>query len=250
MKYPTGHRISENVYQSLRFVAKVGVMTRTTWYELFGSGSLRWKQKQLQHLIELGLFKLHPCTYVQDVVVIGELGKKIMQDLQRNYVPSISAQFIEHDETVGRGLWRLEQANICDKWITDKELKMLDSKTFQLNVKGTGDKFPDAVFSLTSQVGRKMLALEYEKTAKNYWRNNKAIMAYSDASNFNYILYVVESDRIETAVKRAMAFIGDYTLNSKIGFINVNDWKRDPITAPMRGKLDIANLGGLMQKVA
>jgi hypothetical protein len=250
MKYPTGHKISENVYQSLRFVAKVGVMTRTTWYELFGSGSLRWKQKQLQYLIELGVFKLHPCTHVQDVVAIGELGKKIMQDLQRNYVASISAQFIEHDETVGRGLWRLEHARVCDKWITDKELKMLDSKTFKLNLKGAGDKYPDAIFRLSQHAGGKMVAVEYEKTAKNNWRYNKAIMAYGESSTFNYILYVVESDGIETAVKRAMKFIGDYSLNSKIGFIHAKDWKRDPTTAPIRGKLDITHLGGLMQEAA
>ncbi|MCM0606062.1 MAG: hypothetical protein KA715_08220 [Xanthomonadaceae bacterium] len=178
------------------------------------------------------------------------MAKKIMQDLQRNYVASISAQFIEHDETVGRGRWRLEQARVCDKWLTDKELKAVDSKTFKLNLKGTGDKFPDAIFRLSSHSGGQMVALEYEKTAKNNWRYNKAIMAYSDSYNFHYILYVVESDGIETAVKRAMTFIGDCQLNSKIGFIHAKDWKQDPATAPIRGRLNITHLGGLMQNVA
>lgn len=250
MKYLTGHRISENVYQSLRFVTKVGVMTRATWYELFGSGSLRWRQKQLQHLIELGVFKLHPCTHVSDVMAIGEFGKRLVQEKEWKHVPSVSAQFIEHDETVGRSLWRLEQARVCDKWLTDKELKAVDSKTFKLDVKGTGDKFPDAIFRLSNHSGGQMVALEYEKTAKNNWRYNKAIKAYSDSYSFHYILYVVESDGIETAVKRAMTFIGDYQLNSKIGFIHARDWKRDPITAPIRGRLNITQLGGPMQKVA
>ena len=250
MKYPTGHKISENVFQSLRFVAKVGVMTRATWYELFGSGSLRWKQKQLQHLIELGVFKAHPCAHVQDVMAIGEFGKRLIQEKNWNHVPSVSAQFIEHDETVARGLWRLEQARLCDKWITDKELKMVDSKNFKLDVKGVGDKFPDAVFRLSEPAGAKLLALEYEKTAKNNWRYNKAMMAYSDQSIFNHILYVVESDGIETAVKRAMKFIGDYRLQSKTGFIHASDWKRDPVTAPIRGNLGFTQLGGLMQKAA
>jgi len=182
---------------------------------------------------------------VQDVMAIGEYGKRLIQEKNWNHVPSVSAQFIEHDETVARGLWRLEHARVCDKWITDKELKMLDSKTFKLNLKGTGDKYPDAIFRLFVQAGAKMLALEYEKTTKNNWRYNKAIMAYGETSNFDYILYVVESDGIETAVKRAMKFIGNYSLNEKIGFIHAKDWKRDPTTAPIRGKLDITHLGGL-----
>ena len=250
MKYPTGHLISENVYQSLRFITKVGVMTRLTWYDLFGSGSLRWQQKQLQHLITLDVFKLHPCAHVQDVMVIGEFGKKLVQEKGWPHVASGSAQYIDHDETVAQGLWRLEKIGICDKWITDKELKIMDSKTFKLEIKGSDDKFPDAVFRLSGSGDQKLVALEYEKTAKNNWRYNKAIKAYSDSYSFQYILYVVESDGIEHAVSRAMKFIGDFQLNSKIGFIYARDWKRDPANAPIRGRLNITHLGGLMQKVA
>ena len=250
MKYPTGQKISENVFQSLRFVMKVGVMTRTTWYELFGSGSLRWKQKQLQHLIELRFFRPHPCTYVQDVLVIGDFGKRLLQENKWQHVPSISAQFIEHDETVAKGIWRLEQNGICKKWLTDKEMKMRDDRYFKLNVKGAGDKFPDAVLSLSGQLGGKVVALEYEKTAKNNWRYNKAIKAYSESSDFNLILYIVESQGIENAIKRAMKFISDDSLNSKVGFINAADWKLNPVMAPIKGKMSTVSLGELMQKTA
>lgn len=250
MKYPTGQKISLEVFQAIRFVTKVGVMSRTTWYELFGRGSLRWKQKQLQHLIELGVFKSHPCSYVQDVVAIGELGKRLVQENKWIHVPSVSAQFIEHDETAAKGIWRLEQSGICKKWVTDKEMKMLNGKNFKLNVKGGGDKFPDVVFNLAEQAGGKIVALEYEKTAKNNWRYNKVIKAYSDSSDFNLILYIVESQGIENAVKRAMKFIGDTRLNSKIGFIDVNDWKLNPASAPIRGTIHVPSLGGLMRKAA
>lgn len=250
VKYPTGHKISENVYQSLRFVTKVGVMTRTTWYDLFGSGSLRWKQKQLQQLINLDVFRPHPCAHVQDVMVLGEYGKKLIEDKSWVHVPSVSAQFIEHDETVARGLWRLEKAGICDKWITDKELKTMDSKLFRLEIKGAGEKFPDAVFRLSGTEDRKLVALEYEKTAKNNWRYNKAMLGYGDSTTFNHILYIVESGGIETAVRRAIKFIGDSCLQARTGFIHASDWIRDPATAPIRGNLGFTHLGGIMQKVA
>jgi hypothetical protein len=250
LKYPTGHKISENVYQSLRFVTKVGVLTRATWYDLFGSGGMRWQQKQLQKLINLDVFRPHPCAHVQEVMVLGEYGKKLIQEKTWVQVPSVSAQFIEHDETVARGLWRLEKAGICDKWITDKELKTMDSKTFKLDIKGAGDKFPDAVFRVPTLGSGKLMALEYERTSKNNWRYNKAMLAYSDATTFNHILYIVESDGIEKAVRRAMRFIGDSRLQSRTGFIHVGDWTKDPVTAPIRGNLGFTHLGGIMQEVA
>lgn len=250
VKYPTGHKISENVYQSLRFVTKVGVLTRATWYDLFGSGSLRWKQKQLQQLLSLDIFRLHPCAHVQDVMILGDFGKKLIQEKSWVHVPSVSSQFIEHDETVARGLWRLEKSGICDKWITDKELKSMDSKIFKLDVKGVGDKFPDAVFRVPALGTGKLMALEFERTSKNNWRYNKAMLAYSDSTTFNHILYIVESGGIETAVRRAIRFIGDSSLQARTGFIHASDWKRDPATAPIRGNLGFTNLGGLMQKVA
>lgn len=236
MKYPTGHKISENVYQSIRFVTKVGVMTRATWYELFGKGSLRWKQKQLQHLLELQLFKPHPCAHVQDVVTIGEYGKKLLQEKNWISSPSVSAQFIEHDETVARGVWRLEQGGICQKWFTDKELKQLKEGHFKLNTKDSSSKFPDVVMRIHGKENHETVAVEYEKTSKSNWRYNKAIMAYSESTDFDRVLYIVESKTIEESVRRAMRFIGDSYINRKIGFIQASDWKKNPVAA----------VGGLM----
>ena len=240
MRYPTGHKISESVYQSIRFVAKVGVMTRPTWYELFGTGSIRWKQKQLQHLLELGLFKPHPCAHVQNVMTIGEFGKKLIQEKNWIHSPSVSAQFIEHDETVARGVWRLEQGSICQKWYTDKELKQLKEGHFKLNTKDISSKFPDIVMRIKGNEKQETVAVEYEKTCKSNWRYNKAIMAYSDSSDFDRVLYIVETKAIEESVKRAMRFIGDSYVNRRIGFIQASDWKNDPVIA----------MGGLMQKTA
>ncbi len=240
MRFPTGHKVSEEVYQAIRFVTKVGVMSRSTWYELFGSGSLRWKQKQLQRLIELGIFKSHPCLHVDDVMTIGDFGKKLIEEKKWSSVPSVSAQFIEHDEIVARGVWKLEQQGICRRWLTDKEMKRSGSKNFQLNTKDIGSKFPDIVFQLNRLEQLDVVAVEYEKTAKSNWRYNKAIKSYSESLEFDRVLYIVESKAIEQSVKRAMRFIGDSNLNRKIFFIQSEDWKQNPITA----------LGGSMQKVA
>ena len=85
------------------------------------------------------------------------------------------------------------------------------------------------------QSGSPVVALEYEKTAKSNWRYNKAIKAYSDSGEFSFVLFVVESDGIENCIKRSMKFIGDAFLNSKIGFISVEDWLENPKLAEIRG---------------
>lgn len=39
MKYTHGRRLSKNTVEAVRFVAKVGAMSRETWYELFAQGT-------------------------------------------------------------------------------------------------------------------------------------------------------------------------------------------------------------------
>lgn len=52
MNYRNGRKVSPSVFQAIRYVAKVGVITRETWNEIFGKGSIRWKQMQLKFLID------------------------------------------------------------------------------------------------------------------------------------------------------------------------------------------------------
>ncbi len=246
MKYQNGREVSQSVFQAIRYMTKVGVMTRRTWNEFFGHGTLNWKQKQLRLLIKSKVFKPHPFEDVCNTYVIGNYGLEMIQDMKWKSVYHVEPKFIKHDETVARGVWKLELASLCTKWLTERELRRQNSKHFKLALKDGGQKYPDAVLMLQGKTTSPVIALEYEKTAKNSWRYNKAIKAYSDSGEFSFILFVVESDSIENTIKRSMKFIGDTQLNSKIGFISIEDWLRNPSIAEIRGINKIRSISDLM----
>jgi hypothetical protein len=246
MKFRNGRTVSEKVFQAVRYMTKVGVMTRQTWNENFGTGTLNWKQKQLHDLIRAKIFKPHPFTEVKNTYVMGSYGREMVQEMKWQNVFHVESKYIKHDETVARGAWKLEMDSICSKWLTERELRALKSKNFMLHGKENSDKYPDAVLILKGESASSTVALEYEKTAKNNWRYNKAIKAYSDSSRYNYVLFVVESNGIENSIKRSMKFIGDAHLNSRIGFITIEDWLKNPAKAEIRGLNKIKTISELV----
>lgn len=246
MKYPHGRKLSENCIQALRFVSKVGVMTRETWYELFSHGTPRWKRMQLQQLVKCKVFKYHTCNSIDDAVVIDDYGVKLARERKWQHVQSIPPQFILHDEIVARGVWRLESLGICKRWMTERELKRQDSKSFKLDVKEDRDKYPDAVMRIQGRDTDGIIALEYERMSKTNWRYKQVIQGYKGSNEFKFILYVVELESIEKIIRKAIKLFNNQALASKIGFMNVEDWKTNPHTAKIRTIQGIKNLRDLV----
>lgn len=246
MKYRCGKPVSPLVKQSIRYVSKVGVMSRKTWNEFFSSGTPRWRRKQLMHLIRAKVFRRHPTEPLGGAVVMDSYGVKLVQDMKWQHVYTVATHLIEHDENVARSLIKLETTDIFGKWMSDKELKMNQMNSYKLEMNDKITKYPDAVFQLKGQKSSKVVALEYERTAKSSSRYNKMIYAYSRTNRYDFILFVVETSAIEASIKRAMKYVGDGFLNSQIGFMNVDDWKNDPTNGEIRG----LSLGGSLADIA
>ncbi len=248
MRYRNGRRVSPSVFLAVRYVAKVGVITRKTWDEIFGKGTKRWKRKQLRLLLNAKVFKKHPYEEVQDTFILGHQGIEMVESMKWRGVHLIQPKYIKHDEIVGKGLLRLEAKSLCQKWMTESELKSQKSSTFRLHGLEGGAKYPDAVFKHQGELASQIVALEYERTSKSSWRYNKAIKAYSDSGEFNVILFIVETSAIEELIRRSMRFISDDHLNAKIGFISIEDWRQSPITAPIRGQIKMKSLSEIAQR--
>tara|TARA_B110001454_G_scaffold219194_1_gene251338 strand:- start:92400 stop:93149 length:750 start_codon:yes stop_codon:yes gene_type:complete len=249
MKYPHGRKLSKNAAEAVRFVAKVGSLEREIWYKLFGQGTLRWKQMQLQHLINRKIFKYNTSKHGHDAVVIDRFGVELIKSMGWQHVNTIYPHEIEHDVTIGAGAWEIEKAGFCQKWMTERELKSQKLDNFKLDLKNDGIKYPDIVCRIHGKTTSPIVAFEYEKTSKTNWRYNKTIKAYSEGFNFSYIFFVVANASIEQTIKKAMQYIQDGQLNSKIGFISVEDWKRNPLNAKIRGLKIAENLTELASKI-
>ena len=234
MKYPNGRPVSPQVFQALRYITKVGVMSKKTWNELFGKGTKRWKTQQIRILMKAKILRLHPHE-LRDSFVIGAVGMDLVREQKWRSVHLVDPKYFKHDEIVARGVWKLEEENICSKWFTEKELKNKGSTSFKLdNLENGKLKYPDAVMKVECQKNSIIVAVEYEKTMKTNWRYNKAIKAYSESTDFSFILFLVESAAIEKSIKRSLRYIGDGHLIHRIGFMSIEDWMKDPLNAPMR----------------
>jgi hypothetical protein len=248
VKYPNGRSVSSQVYQALRYMTKVGVMSKKTWNELFGKGSTRWKTQQLRLLREAKIIRLHPHE-LKDSFVIGSAGMELVREQKWKPVHFVDPKYFKHDEMVACGVWKLEGNSICSKWFTEKELKNQSSNSFKLDDLENGKvKYPDAVMKIEGKKRSLIVALEYEKTMKSNWRYNKAIKAYSDSKDFNYIIFMVESAAIEKSIKRSLRYIGDGHLSHRIGFISIEDWMKDPLLAPIRTPNEFKNLQEMTSK--
>jgi len=219
--------LSENTVHTVRYVSKVGAITKTCWYENFGYGSKRWMQMQLQDLVKRKILKYHSCDVLSEALVLDEKGMELVMNEKWKYVASIPPQFIKHDEVAGIGVWNLERAGICQKWVTERELKSQMANSFKLQVKEIGVKYPDITMKLSDSYSGSRIAVEYERTPKTTWRYQNLLRAYERTNEFNRILFIVQNDSIESRLKLAMKKNGNLNLNSTIDFARTEVWEKN-----------------------
>lgn len=232
-RYKCGQPMPAYVTDALRFIGKVGVVTRRTWNEYFCPGSDRWKRAQLQHMIARGLFEPHTCKNLAGTWVLTDWSAKLLRGQGFSSVNPVPAHLIEHDEVVGAALWKLKRDNLCKDWLSERELKERKLHTFLLEKKENDPKYPDAVFRLAGNAKLYVVALEYERTGKSTFRYRSILRHYSKLRAADLVLYVAEEDVIKRRIVNALKYMGDKDLIARIGFIKGYEWKSDPGTAPI-----------------
>ena len=230
IRYTNGKPISKKILDCLRYLSKVGVMERKTWYEYFATGSKRWKQKQLKHLLMLKLIKEHT-SQLGDHFVLGDAGIEIVKALKWPFVsPALPRQF-KHDETVARGLWKLQTASLCNGWLSEKELMSGVYKEFLIKEGEGQTKYPDAVFKILARDKYRTVALEYERNGKSSHRYRSILWSYNSITSVSLILFIVEDETIKKRIKAALRALGSIQLVERLAFMSAKEWIEDPLRA-------------------
>lgn len=230
IRYTNGKPISKNVLDCLRYLSKVGVMERKTWYEHFATGSKRWKQQQLKQLLVLKLIKEHS-SQLGDHFVLGDLGIEIVKDQKWTFVsPALPRQF-KHDETVARGLWKLQAASLCNEWLSEKELMSGIFKEFLIKEGEGQTKYPDAVFKILARDKYRTVALEYERTGKSFHRYRSILWNYNSIMSVSLVLFIVEDETIKKRIRAALRALGSVQLAERLAFMNAKEWIENPLQA-------------------
>ncbi len=234
IRYRGGQPMPKNVQEALRYVGKVGMITRGTWYRYFGRGKMRWQQDQLLSLIKNNVLKKHSCARLEETWVLTESSIELLKKLGWPCVLPIPPQFIDHDEVVANSILTLERNQICQMWLTERELKTLKHRKYIVDDKDNEVKYPDAVFDLIFKGDPMTFALEYERTGKSFSRYRSILNQYRKLDSVSLVLYVVESDTIKKTIQSVMKFIGDAVLVKKIAFIDAHEWKINPLKAQIQ----------------
>lgn len=228
--FKNGKNLSSNTEQALKYVSKIGVMSKEVWLESFCQGSKRWKNKQLKILIDNKLLKIHNCN-LGDYYILGDQGREVAKSLEWNLVDSVSPNQLRHDELVGHGLWKLEQKSICKNWMIEKEIKEKRDGKFLLKDQGDQTKYPDAIFEAFMGGRFHFVALEYERNGKTIPRYRSILWSYNKMNRFSMVLFIVEDEVLKKRIKYSLRHLGQVSLIEQIAFVDAKQWHCNPLSA-------------------
>jgi len=231
-KYESGQTIPDNVMSALLYVSKVGVLSTAQWHRQFAQGNLRWRQKQLKSMSDKKLIRRHTSAR-EGFWVLNTAGEKLVKETGQNIVSPVTSQHFIHDEFVGESLFILEQKNICERWLTEAELKMGRSNEFQLKSRFKKYKYPDAIFQVQVDDKEHLVALEYERIGKSFTRYLDLLRAYEGLKDIQLIIYVVEENAIRKRIQRAITHLGSTFLRTRIAFTSKAEWQKNPASAKL-----------------
>lgn len=247
--FRNGKKLSNNTELALKYVAKVGVMSKEVWKESFSHGKKRWQNWQLQILLDNGLLKLHNCK-LGDYYVLGDQGTKIALSLGWSLVDPVNPNQLKHDEVVGHGLWKLEKQSLCKNWTVEKELKGNRDSKFLIKDQGEQTKYPDAVFDAFMGEAFHKVAVEYERNGKTIPRYRSILWSYHKMNRFSMVLFIVEKESLKKRIRYSLRHLGRVSLIEQIGFMDAKDWQSNPMKAPIElatTKTSFEKLGQLKQ---
>lgn len=230
-RYKCGQPMPPNVIELLHYMGKVGVLTKSAWNGYLGFGSSEWKREQLQNLEKRGVLVRHSCKQIKNAWVLSKWCYELLRSAGQLAVTPVPAHLIDHDEVIGTSLLTLKRQGICQKWITEKELKASFSKEYRIEKQEFGAKYPDAIFEMPFNGNVWIVALEYERTGKSIQRYKTIFREYEKFHSVSQILYIVEDATIRRRVESGLLSAGIQSVSKKVGFIDAHEWKKDPFKA-------------------
>ena len=233
-KYRCGQPMPQNVVEMIYYLGKVGVLTRMAWTQYLGSGAAEWKREQLFNLEKRGVLIRHSCKQIKDAWVLSKWAFELLRSTGQLAVTPVPPHLIEHDELIGTSLFVLKKHGICQKWITEKELKANSSREYLIEKQQFGAKYPDAIFEMRHNGRIWIVALEYERTGKSVQRYKSIFREYEKFVSVSQILYIVEDLAIKRRVQSGLLSASSSSVTQKVGFIDAHEWKADPLSASIQ----------------
>ena len=131
-------------------------------------------------------------------------------------------------------------------WQSEAELKL--TKEFQLNENVRDQKYPDAILKINAFGKDRTIALEYERTQKSSVRYKDILWLYSSKSDLGMVLFICEGTAIEKTIVGRMKYLAIAELYNRVALVQAEEWKNDPLNAPIRYGGKVITLNQICQK--
>lgn len=211
--------------------AKSGFLTKAIWNDFFGAGGVRWRNLLWSSLLKGGLFRKHPSRLAVDVLVLNPKHPMVQKMVGAEIsAPPFIAQ-LDHDETVMRSLLVLRRERLIENFRLEPEQKRMSGVRHKNDGMAGKVKFPDALIDMGGRENRKCLALELELTPKSPKRYRQMMDSLDALKCVDKIVFVTRTKLIAGAIKSAMPDHYFSYFERPIGFVTIEDWTKNPMTA-------------------
>jgi hypothetical protein len=107
----------------IRYTAKMGFLSRAIWEDYFSKKSRTQNMRIWRSFVKEKYFVQHDSARMQDVLILGSRGKKLIEDDGGEIVSPPHFNQIHHDEIVSRIALELINSNSTAALHTEGELK-------------------------------------------------------------------------------------------------------------------------------
>lgn len=234
----------------IRFAAKTGFLSKDIWKKFFAPPSKSWQSRRWRSFVKSKVFVPHPSSTAKDVLVLNPDSKLVISTVQRNFsCPPFVAQ-LQHDEIAAIGMQRLLNEKVISRFFTESEQRRMFIKPEDEIDRTKKAKYPDGVLRIGQQENGLLLALEIELTRKSRKRYLEVFTRYESLSMMSGIVFITGTSGIFRGIHAAMKEHGFNVYRCPVGFCNLEDWQKSPLTAPIKFDSWTTTIAKINQKKA
>lgn len=220
--------------REIRFAAKTGFLSKRLWETFFAGGTPSWKRRQWKHFVARGYFLEHPSDSVHETLVLFRKNPVVMSIVGDEISAAPIAWQYEHDETIAGILLELLRAGVIQSFVTEAELKRLQVGGRRFVESSAREKYPDAILTIGGPTASVRIALELELSRKDPKRYRQCLDAYASRKDVDRVIFIARAGIVFESLKRAMRETYYPDWERPIGFGQLDDWKKNPLTAAIQ----------------
>lgn len=219
--------------REIMFAAKMGFLSKPLWREFFAIKSRAQNARNWKAFRDLGFFQVHKSKMLPDVLV---LAPKAITELQKLGVVPVTPPHLglyDHDVKVSQVILGLEKDKVVDHYTTEAELKKRFTVWMKTTHEGKSAKFPDLTIELKEPKNFRKVAIEIEQSLKSFDRYKQIMTNYASAKSIEAVIFVSDQQAVFNRISRAMKETNYPSWERPVGFGEMNEWLKNPTTAPI-----------------